>query len=156
MEKKYLINFDGGAAPTNPGHAAYGFIIYEIIENELEPIYAGGNYIGIQTNNYAEYSGILNAIQYFKDNLYNTNQTYKINIKGDSKLVIEQLNSRWKCESSNIIELYKKCKQIINQLKFEENIVFQLEHIYRNQNEKSDSICNYCIQNKKDYEEYFL
>jgi hypothetical protein len=127
--------------------------IYNIKSNNVE---TNLFYSPVATIDTLNNTNIARMTDVYSDNLYNTNQTYKINIKGDSKLVIEQLNGKWKCESPNIIELYKKCKQIINQLKFEENIVFQLEHIYRNQNEKSDSICNYCIENKKDYEEYFL
>lgn len=156
-KKEYLINFDGGAAPTNPGPSAYGFVIYEIINSELDPIYASGDYIDIQTNNFAEYSGVLNGIKYFKNNLFKINDqnVYTLSIKGDSKLVVEQLNGKWKCESSNIIDLYKECKKYIQQLKME-GVNININHVYRIDNKKADSICNYCIENKRNYEEIFL
>ena len=154
--KEYILQFDGGCNPTNPGPASYGFIIYELINEILEPIFAGGNFIGIKTNNYAEYSGVLNGLNYFKNNLYNISERFNLKIQGDSKLVIEQLKGKWKINSENLIELNKECKQIINELKLHENIIFIFEHIYRKYNDKADSICNYCIDNKRNYEEIFL
>lgn len=130
---EYLLKFDG-CSKGNPGLAACGAVLYQ---NEVE-IWSGSKFLGYnETNNYAEYMGLIIGLQ----------KAVELNIKelaveGDSLLVIKQINGQYKVNSSNLIELHKK----VIQLKSNFNII-TFNHIYRVNNKRSDELCNREIEN---------
>ena len=65
--KHNLIIFGDGGSRNNPGEAACGFVVYE---NEKE-IYKQGKRIGIASNNVAEYTAVIEALRWVKDNREN-------------------------------------------------------------------------------------
>ena len=79
----YKLYFDGGADP-NPGKAGAGAVIYEKNEEILSvSIYVGDH----ETNNVAEYTGLIAGLE-----LALENNICDITVKGDSQLVIKQMN----------------------------------------------------------------
>ena len=127
----YLLQFDG-CSKGNPGMAAAGAVLYK---NETE-IWSGGKFLGYnETNNYAEYMGLIMGLS--KAAEFNINDLI---VEGDSMLIIKQMNGEYKVKSSNIIELHKLAMQL--KLKFS-NIVFQ--HVYREDNKRADELCNEAI-----------
>jgi ribonuclease HI len=124
----YLLRFDG-CSKGNPGMAAAGAVLYK---NEIE-IWSGSKFLGYnETNNYAEYMGLIIGL----------NKAIELNItelavEGDSMLVIKQMNGKNQVRSSNISELHK----LAMELKFKfSNIIFN--HIYRSDNKRADELCN--------------
>jgi ribonuclease HI len=90
------VYFDGLCYPKNPcGVAAYGYLIYRDGEIMHKGFGAVGEGVGM-TNNVAEYEGLKAAVQWLKDNEIKE----KIAIKGDSQLVIRQMNGEWKINSA--------------------------------------------------------
>ena len=126
----YYIYCDGGSR-GNPGHSGAGVVIKDIEENIISEI---SEYLGIKTNNYAEYSSLLLALE--KCIELGINQS-KIEIFMDSKLVVEQVNGNWKVKSENIKVLHLNIMEL---LKFFSNV--SIKHILREKNKHADLLAN--------------
>ena len=120
--------FDGACEPVNPGGtASYGVIISrdgKEIHRETAIVCKGEE----ASNNVAEYNGLLNALRW----LYKYRDEH-ILCKGDSKLVIEQMNGNWRMNKGLYIPWALKCKEA---LKYFSDI--KLEWIPREQNIADD------------------
>lgn len=88
------IHSDGGSR-GNPGPAAYGFTIHND-ENLL--LHEEGEYIGIETNNVAEYTGVLKAFEWISTH----SEPGAINVILDSELVARQLSGIYKIKNENL------------------------------------------------------
>ena len=93
--------FDGGSR-GNPGQSGCGYVIYDSAYNI---VYECSMYLGIQTNNYAEYMGLILGVK----------KSCEIDIKNliikcDSLLVINQLNGKFSVKSDNLKPLYNEAK----------------------------------------------
>lgn len=125
--------YTDGASRGNPGHASYGYLI--LAENN-EVIHQEGKYLGIATNNFAEYSGVLSALSYLHQNIF-TGKSMDIEIIADSKLVIEQLSGKYKIKSENLKPLIyqiKTLQQDLGQIKY--------THTLRQNNKRADALAN--------------
>jgi len=127
----YLLRFDG-ASKGNPGKAGSGAVLYDSIGNEVFTI---SRNLGIQTNNYAEYFGLLIGLQEAskRDIKY-------IHVEGDSQLVINQLTGKYRIKNEKLKILYLALQPIISgftDIKF--------KHIYRNKNSRADELANKAI-----------
>jgi ribonuclease HI len=130
--KTIQVYFDGLCQPCNPGGTAcFAFIA----KNEGNTLY---NEYGLaahkSTNNVAEYTGIIRAIEWLIANNY---QNESIVIKGDSQLVINQVLRKFKVKEPRIIPLYFNVMSLISNF---DNI--QFEWIPREQNKEADRLCN--------------
>ena len=133
-ESKFIMNFDG-CSKGNPGLAGVGAVIY-CLDDE---IWSGSLFLGKNaTNNQSEYTGLIFGLQQAIDMKIKT-----LTVKGDSQLVINQMTGKYKCNSDNIIELYKKAKELEKEF---EKIYFV--HVLRNLNRRADELSNEAI---KDY-----
>ena len=129
---KYILRFDG-ASKGNPGKSGTGAVIYY---NNKE-IWSNSKYIGIQTNNYAEYySMIIGLKEAIKRNIK------EIYVEGDSDLVIKQMLGKYSVKSKNLLELFREAKKL--QLQFN---YINFKHIYRNKNERADELANIGVSN---------
>ena len=125
----FTLYFDG-ASRSNPGPASYGGVIYE---NGVER-YTYKKYIGTTTNNVAEYKALLNGLLLAKEK-----GITRLEVYGDSKLVIEQVTGNWKVKSRLLIPIHREiCAVLINN-PFEQ-ITFQ--HVYRKNNKRADELAN--------------
>jgi len=123
----YLLRFDG-ASKGNPGKSGCGAVIY-LNNNE---IWNGVKYTGVQTNNYAEYYGMIIGLEEaVKKGIK------EISVEGDSMLVIKQMLGHYRVKSDNLKELFKKSKEL--QLNFD---YINFKHIYRNKNSRADELAN--------------
>jgi ribonuclease HI len=124
----YILRFDGGSR-GNPGPSGCGAVIYY----NNDEIWADHLFISEkQTNNYAEYMGLIIGLeQAFKMNIK------ELSIEGDSLLVINQLTNKYKCKSENLIDLNVKACKLSKLFK---NITFN--HILRHNNKRADELSN--------------
>jgi ribonuclease HI len=110
-----LICFDGACEPRNPGgHMGWGMAVVEgdaAVEAESGYQQAGPT----TSNNVAEYLGICMALQ--RAITAARAGEREITIRGDSKLVIEQLNERWKARSGLYMEAFQKAKALLRELR---------------------------------------
>lgn len=125
---KLTICTDGGSR-GNPGPAATGIVI----KNEKnKTIAAYGEFLGRQTNNYAEYMAIISGLKKAKE-LGAT----EINCLADSKLVVEQLNQNWKVKEPTIQKLFILAYNTSLQFK---KVTYK--HIPREKNKEADAEVN--------------
>ncbi|MCL1838421.1 MAG: reverse transcriptase-like protein [Propionibacteriaceae bacterium] len=87
--RKLIVQADGGSR-GNPGQAAYGALVYDGETGNLED--CEGIAIGIASNNVAEYSGLIAGLEMARA----IDPGAEIEVRMDSKLVIEQMAGRWK------------------------------------------------------------
>jgi ribonuclease HI/thymidylate kinase len=131
---RYYLKFDG-ASKGNPGQCGAGFVIYK---ND-KIIHKGNQYISkYNTNNYAEYSALIIALQ-----VCISLNIKSIDIFGDSLLVIKQLSKEYTISSDNLITLY----HITNTL-LENFDNYTLQHIPREKNKEADALANKAINDQ--------
>jgi ribonuclease HI len=101
----YSLYFDG-ASKGNPGPASFGGVIYD--ENKKE-ILIYNKAIGIYTNIVAEYMGVYMGILICIEN-----GIKKVDIYGNSKIVVEQLKGKSKVKEENIMAIYDKIQDVLH------------------------------------------
>ncbi len=120
-----------GAARGNPGESGIGVLIKVTDDNKREI----KKYLGTKTNNQAEYTALITALESAKDL-----SDKPIRIFTDSLLVANQMNGLWKVKHSEIIPLNNQAKTLF---KFFKNI--SIDHIPREQNSEADRLANQAI-----------
>lgn len=132
-----LVIFTDGASRGNPGPASYGFTISY---DNGKLVYEEGKYIGAATNNVAEYTAVLEAFKWIKENI-----TGRVGIQlfADSKLVAEQLSGRYKIKSPNLKPIIEKIKILGLELG---GVVFT--HVPREQNTTADQLANQALDSR--------
>jgi ribonuclease HI len=96
--------YTDGASRGNPGEAACACIF---ATNTDDIFHKDWNYLGDQTNNYAEYKGIILAL----DNAVGINRG-PIVLHSDSKLVINQINGNYRIKSDNLKPLFDETTRL--------------------------------------------
>ena len=124
----YTLFFDG-CSKGNPGKSGAGAVLYK---NGIE-IWNKAHYIGeTQTNNYAEYMGLLIGLEEaVQQNIKN------LIVNGDSLLVIKQMKGEYKVNSPNIITLHKQAKDLARCF-----VNIKFNHVYRKDNKRADALSN--------------
>ncbi|MCL1929629.1 ribonuclease HI family protein [Candidatus Saccharibacteria bacterium] len=128
-EHKSVRVFSDGGSRGNPGHSACGFIIED--ENGVE-VYRGGEYLGITTNNQAEYHGVLLALEKALEL-----GARDVDFRGDSLLVINQVNGLYKVKNRDLWPIYERIKELA--AKFDK---IKFTHVYREHNRGADAMVN--------------
>ena len=105
---KLIIEADGGSR-GNPGPAAYGCLVKDAQTNEV--LFKEGKTLGITTNNVAEYSGLVAALVA----AHEIDPNAQIEVRMDSKLVVEQMSGNWKIRHENMKGLVEKARNAFAQ-----------------------------------------
>ncbi|MBI3590277.1 MAG: ribonuclease HI family protein [Candidatus Melainabacteria bacterium] len=126
------INIDG-ASKGNPGPASIGMVFYK----DKQIINEASEFIGIKTNNFAEYTALIRALEISLDKGFNN-----IMIKSDSELVVNQINKTYKVKDSDIKDLFDKAYSLIEKLNS-----FKIIHVPREENLKADKLANNALKN---------
>ena len=125
-----VLIYTDGASRGNPGPSSAGFVVYT--QHNQKTIYETAFLLGTQTNNFAEYSAVLEALK-----MSAQNQIQNLIIKSDSELLVKQLSGLYKVKSLSLKKLYRECK------KWEREIPqVQFQHIPREQNKRADALAN--------------
>ena len=123
-----IAHIDGGSR-GNPGPAAYGVAIETA---QGKPVTAFGKFIGETTNNFAEYQGLLAALEYALSHGYP-----RLRVLTDSELMARQVSGRYKVRSPDLKPLHDKAQAMIARLES-----FSIRHVYREQNREADRLAN--------------
>jgi ribonuclease HI len=123
----YVLFFDG-CSKGNPGIAGSGAVIYK----DNEEIWSKSEFLDKQTNNYAEYKGLIAGLEYAVEK-----EIKSLIVKGDSMLVIKQMCGVYKVKSENLVNLYEHALELKDQF---ESIEFI--HVYREENVRADELAN--------------
>jgi ribonuclease HI len=127
----YQANIDGGSR-GNPGPAAYGVVIRDgsgAIVGRLK------KYIGQNTNNVAEYFGLIAALDYAQ-----THGVKSLRVESDSELMVKQMRGQYKVKSGDLKPLFERAKKMAQGLQS-----FRIEHVYREQNREADELVNQAL-----------
>lgn len=120
-------HIDGGAR-GNPGPAAYGVVI-RTAEGKTHEL---GKYLGIQTNNFAEYSGLLAALEYALQQNF-----AGLKIFSDSELLVKQMKGEYRVKHPALKVLFDKAKEMSRRLQY-----FSIHHVLRSSNRAADRLVN--------------
>jgi ribonuclease HI len=119
---------DGGAR-GNPGPAGFGVLIQDADGAVLAEL---SEFLGIQTNNFAEYSGLLAALDYALQNGH-----CRLRVVSDSELMVKQIQGKYQVKSPILRPLYDQAKKKIAQLQ-----AFEIAHALRHKNKDADRLAN--------------
>ena len=119
---------DGGAR-GNPGPAGYGAEVTDAAGNVLAEL---SEFLGIRTNNYAEYSGLLASLQYALDHHHP-----RLKVISDSELMVKQIQGKYKVNSPDLKPLWQEAKNRIAKLE-----AFEITHALRHKNKAADALAN--------------
>ncbi len=134
--EKLVIYTDGGSR-GNPGPAAAGFVITDENADRLK---AQAVYLGHTTNNVAEYTALLKALE-----AAGRLNAKRLKIFTDSKLLVEQINGRYKVKSEKLLPLFKQAQSLLDTFQS-----WTLQFINRNQNQQADKLVNQALNLKHD------
>lgn len=132
--------FTDGASRGNPGESGIGIIIYD----ESGSILAKWNeYIGVTTNNQAEYKALLKSIDLISK-LDGNAPGEMVEFHADSELMVKQIKGMYKVKDKGLIQLHKEFNRKIKEL----GIKYKITHIDRSLNKDADKLANWAIDNK--------
>jgi probable phosphoglycerate mutase len=119
---------DGGAR-GNPGPAGYGAVIQDDQGTVLAQL---SEFLGMRTNNFAEYSGLLACLQYALDHHHP-----RLRVVSDSELMVKQIQGKYKVNSPDLRPLWQEAKNRIAKLE-----AFEISHALRHKNKDADRLAN--------------
>ena len=126
---KRLTIYVDGASRGNPGPAAVGVVIKD--EKGITKLKVSSS-IGRATNNQAEYSALIRALQEARK--LEADQVY---INTDSQLMAEQINGNYKVRNAHIRPLFEKAMQLLTAFQY-----YSINHIPRYLNSEADALAN--------------
>jgi probable phosphoglycerate mutase len=132
---RVIVEADGGAR-GNPGPAGYGAVVREASTGEV--LLEVGESIGEATNNVAEYRGLLAGLRAAADL-----GAVEVEVRMDSKLVIEQMSGRWQIKHPGLRPLAAEAAALVGRF---DSVRFQW--VPREQNRAADSLANAAMDGK--------
>lgn len=133
MNEGFINVYTDGGSRGNPGKSACGFAV----EQKGKIIKKGSKYLGITTNNVAEYEGVILALVWIISIQQKT--VFKnVFFYLDSELIVKQLNGIYKIKNLNLLKLNNKIRKLINCL--DSKVIFQ--HVPREKNKLADGLVN--------------
>ena len=125
----YLVAHSDGGARGNPGPAGYGVVIKD---ESGRTVAALSEYLGHQTNNFAEYQGLIAALEYAIKH-----GPKALKLISDSELLVRQIKGIYKVKNAVLQDLHGRAKELIAQLDW-----FSIGHAFREQNQEADHLAN--------------
>ena len=128
ISKVMIAHVDGGSR-GNPGPAGYGAYI---TDGEGKRVAELSDFLGVQTNNFAEYSGLIAALEYAVEHGYGT-----VKAVSDSELLVKQMKGQYKVRSEALLAIYGEAKALVRKLDR-----FEIRHVLRHLNKDADRLAN--------------
>ncbi|KAB1989975.1 bifunctional RNase H/acid phosphatase [Streptomyces triticiradicis] len=127
--REFIVEADGGSR-GNPGPAGYGSVVIDAASGET--LAERAEYIGVATNNVAEYRGLIAGLEAARD----LDATARVRVRMDSKLVVEQMSGRWKIKHPDMKPLAARAAGVLpaSQVTY--------EWIPRERNKHADRLAN--------------
>jgi probable phosphoglycerate mutase len=119
---------DGGSR-GNPGPSGYGVVVQDAQKQIIGEL---NDFLGRKTNNFAEYSGLLAALEFAL-----AHRHPRLRVISDSELMVKQIKGQYKVNSPELRPLYDEAKRRIAQLEG-----FQIQHVLREKNRRADELAN--------------
>ena len=127
--KGWVTAFTDGGSRGNPGPSGYGVVVQSEDGAVLAEL---SEFLGMRTNNVAEYSGLLAALEYAL-----ANRHAKLRVVSDSELMVKQMRGQYRVQSPDLRPLFEEAKRRAAKLE-----AFQIEHVLRGKNKRADELAN--------------
>ena len=131
MLDEVVVYFDGGAR-GNPGPAAIGAVVLDPSTTPPTRLAAVSERIGETTNNVAEYRALIGGLEAAA-----STPSRAVKVRGDSKLVIEQVAGRWKVKQEHLRPLHARARALLSHYE-----AVDLAHVRRELNSDADALVN--------------
>ena len=119
---------DGGSR-GNPGPAGYGC---SMEDDAGRPVAELSEFLGVKTNNFAEYSALLAALEYAIAKGYK-----QLRVVADSELMVKQMKGQYRVNSPDLRPLWEEAKRRAARLER-----FDIQHVLRGKNKRADALAN--------------
>lgn len=126
---KWITAYCDGGSRGNPGPAGFGVYVEGPDGQKLAEL---SEFLGRTTNNVAEYSGLLAALDFALRNGHP-----RLKVVADSELMVKQMQGRYKVNSADLRPLYDEAKRRAARLEG-----FRIEHVLRGKNQRADRLAN--------------
>ena len=126
---RFLVAHSDGGARGNPGPAGYGVVIKDETGRKVAAL---SEYLGHQTNNFAEYQGLIAALEYAIEH-----GPKALKLISDSELLVRQIKGIYKVKNATLQDLHGRAKELIKQLDW-----FSIGHALREHNQEADRLAN--------------
>jgi probable phosphoglycerate mutase len=127
--REFIVEADGGSR-GNPGPAGYGAVVFDAATGQT--LAERSEYLGVVTNNVAEYRGLLAGLRA----AFDLDPTATVHVRMDSKLVVEQMSGRWKIKHPDMKPLAMEASRVFPP----ERVTY--EWIPRERNKVADRLAN--------------
>lgn len=127
--------YSDGAARGNPGPAGAGAVL---MDPEGEIVERLGRFLGVNTNNYAEYMGLIIGLERAREL-----GVREVEVMADSELMIKQLGGQYKVKAENLRPLYEEALALLRTFD-----AVRLKHVPRAQNKDADEMSNRAIDER--------
>src|SRR5258708_10962162 len=127
--EKHLIAHTDGGARGNPGPAGFGVVVQDEAGRKVAGL---SQYLGHQTNNVAEYQGLIGALEYAVEH-----GPKALKVISDSELLVKQIRGEYKVKNPTLQDLHGRARQLIRQLDW-----FSIQHVLRGKNAEADRLAN--------------
>jgi ribonuclease HI len=129
---KRAVLYADGACRGNPGPAGSGAAL---VNEEGHVVAEAMRHLGHGTNNVAEYTALIIGLEEAR-----RHDVEELEVRMDSKLVVEQMNGRWRVRDAKLIPLAVRARELFAQFPKR-----QIRHIPRDQNAIADALANRAI-----------
>ncbi len=125
----WIIAYCDGGSRGNPGPSGFGVYIQDEGGRALAEL---SDFLGKRTNNYAEYAGLLAALNFALEKGHS-----RLRVVSDSELMVKQIKGQYRVNSPELRPLYEEAKRRIAGLE-----QFRIEHVLRGKNQEADRLAN--------------
>ncbi len=125
----YLVAYTDGGARGNPGPSGYGVVLKDESGRKVAAL---SEYLGHQTNNFAEYQGLIAALEHALKH-----GPKALKVISDSELLVRQIKGIYKVKNPTLQDLHARAKELIAQLDW-----FSIGHALREHNQEADRLAN--------------
>ena len=123
--------FADGGSRGNPGPSGCGAVV-KSGSSDGEVLASLSKFVGIATNNVAEYTGLLIGLEKALNMGFS-----EVEVRMDSELIVKQIKGQYRCKNEGLIPLFNEVKRLQRQFK-----KFNIEHVRREYNKEADLLAN--------------
>ncbi|MEV0298636.1 bifunctional RNase H/acid phosphatase [Nocardia sp. NPDC050710] len=106
MSNEHVVVEADGGSRGNPGPAGYGAVVFDA--DHARVLAERREFVGVATNNVAEYRGLIAGLEAAAELGART-----VDVRMDSKLVVEQMSGRWKVKHASMIPLADRARRLV-------------------------------------------
>lgn len=124
-----LVAYIDGGSRGNPGPAGYGVYLQDANGKCIDEL---SEFLGVTTNNVAEYSALLAALRYALEKDF-----CDVQVVSDSELLVKQMQGKYRVQSPDLRPLYDEARRMVAKLNS-----FSIRHVLRAKNKEADRLAN--------------